>query len=556
MSEFDTDPTSLYSVKGIVILDQDGNRVIAKYFDKTTFGTTKEQKAFEKSLFQKTSRNSSSEIILLDGVTCIYRSNVDLYMYVLGSSRENELVLESLLNCLFDAISTVLRKNVEKKALIDAMDTCILIIDEIYLLLEMPRTRPKRLGSSAGADVSPPKLRRSKEIEDLVKVGESTVPFTSVERKFSLQEMRDALPDTALSEKENHPDESNQKFQDETAAITLSGVENYFLQGKIAQLNRTRVKRTKSKPIAHLADANLCEEANESDEEENDAETARFSHCDLGLLRDYLVEEDAKSKSKESFKKITKDFKWWTFCLAGGFNLLLYGVGSKRALLEEFRKTQLKSFRTLSIDGFKEDVNAKSILTSIVDSMKLKDCEPRRRSLVEWAKHIASTIERNKQQLIVLLNNIDGPNLRDPSEQSVLAALVESHAVLMVATVDHINASLLHTSHQLQLFNWIYYRADTFIFSWQEILAGQSTLLGLNPKNNQSTHSLSSPRRFVAVIGRKLSFHPSNILCNVLPQQGTCRILGPFHCCQGRISCFVRYRSPSAISGVQRPPHS
>lgn len=52
-------------------------------------------------------------------------------MYVLGSSRENELVLESLLNCLFDAISTVLRKNVEKKALIDAMDTCILIIDEI-----------------------------------------------------------------------------------------------------------------------------------------------------------------------------------------------------------------------------------------------------------------------------------------------------------------------------------------------------------------------------------------------------------------------------------------
>ncbi|KAK6021424.1 origin recognition complex subunit 2, partial [Ostertagia ostertagi] len=117
---------------------------------------------------------------------------------------------------------------------------------------------------------------------------------------------------------------------------------------------------------------------------------------------------------------------------------------------------------------------------------------PRRRSLVEWAKHIASTIERNKQQLIVLLNNIDGPNLRDPSEQSVLAALVESHAVLMVATVDHINASLLHTSHQLQLFNWIYYRADTFIFSWQEILAGQSSLLGLNPKSNQSTHSLSS----------------------------------------------------------------
>ncbi|KAF8361901.1 copz-1, partial [Pristionchus pacificus] len=129
--DFDTDPTSLYSVKGIVILDQDGNRIIAKYFDKSVFGSVKEQKAFEKNLFSKTSRNSTSDIVLLDGVTCLYRSNVDLHFYVLGSSRENELILEALLTCLYDAISTVLRKQVEKKTLIDAMDTAMLIIDEI-----------------------------------------------------------------------------------------------------------------------------------------------------------------------------------------------------------------------------------------------------------------------------------------------------------------------------------------------------------------------------------------------------------------------------------------
>ncbi|KAK5986016.1 Origin recognition complex subunit 2, partial [Trichostrongylus colubriformis] len=348
----------------------------------------------------------------------------------------------------------------------------------------MPRARPKRLGSTSAADVSPRKLRRSKEVEDLVVMGGTTVPFTTEERKFSLQDMRD-----------------------ETATITLSGIENYFLQGKVAQMNRGRAKRTKAKPIAHMADTNLCEEADESDEEENVTGTG-FSHCDLGLLRDYLNNEDAKSKNKERFKKLTKDFKWWTFCLAGGFNILLYGVGSKRALLDEFRRTHLSAFRTISIDGFKEDVTAKSILTHIVDFMKLKDCEAtdvisspgcrsayvgaKWRSPVEWAKHIASTLERSKQQLIILLNNIDGPSVRDPSGQAVLAELAGSPAVLMVATVDHINATLLHTSHQLQSFNWVYYRVDTFIFSWQEILAGQSALLGLNPKSNQSTHSLSS----------------------------------------------------------------
>ncbi|PAV89616.1 hypothetical protein WR25_19657 isoform B [Diploscapter pachys] len=125
------DNTSIYNVKGIVILDQDGNRVIAKYYDKKMFGTVKEQKAFEKSMFQKTQRNTSAEILLLDGVTCLYRSNVDLYIYVLGSNRENELILESLLNCVYDSISTVLRKVVEKKALIDNMDTIILILDEV-----------------------------------------------------------------------------------------------------------------------------------------------------------------------------------------------------------------------------------------------------------------------------------------------------------------------------------------------------------------------------------------------------------------------------------------
>uniref|UniRef100_A0A914V8U8 Coatomer subunit zeta n=1 Tax=Plectus sambesii TaxID=2011161 RepID=A0A914V8U8_9BILA len=121
--------SSLYSVKGIAILDQDGNRVLAKYYD-DTFATVKEQRAFEKSLFSKTSK-ANGEIILLDGLICVYRSNVDLYFYVMGSSQENELILVNVLNGLYEAISTILRKNVEKKALLDNMDAAMLALDEI-----------------------------------------------------------------------------------------------------------------------------------------------------------------------------------------------------------------------------------------------------------------------------------------------------------------------------------------------------------------------------------------------------------------------------------------
>ncbi|XP_029672284.1 coatomer subunit zeta-1 isoform X2 [Formica exsecta] len=99
------EPT-LYTVKGMAILDNDGNRILAKYYDKNVFPTPKEQKTFEKNLFSKTHR-------------------------AMGSSHENELILMSVLNCLYDSVSQILRKNVEKRAVLDSLDIVMLAMDEI-----------------------------------------------------------------------------------------------------------------------------------------------------------------------------------------------------------------------------------------------------------------------------------------------------------------------------------------------------------------------------------------------------------------------------------------
>ncbi|KAH7671615.1 coatomer subunit zeta-1-like isoform 2, partial [Aphelenchoides avenae] len=50
----DLDTSSLYSIKGIAILDADGHRILAKFYDKEVFPTYKDETTFEKSLFQKT----------------------------------------------------------------------------------------------------------------------------------------------------------------------------------------------------------------------------------------------------------------------------------------------------------------------------------------------------------------------------------------------------------------------------------------------------------------------------------------------------------------------
>ncbi|XP_065919990.1 coatomer subunit zeta-1-like isoform X2 [Dysidea avara] len=79
---------SLVSVKAILLLDNDGKRVFSKYYD-DTFPSLKEQQKFEETLFNKTHR-ANAEIVMLEGTTCVYRSNVDLYFYVVGSQIENE----------------------------------------------------------------------------------------------------------------------------------------------------------------------------------------------------------------------------------------------------------------------------------------------------------------------------------------------------------------------------------------------------------------------------------------------------------------------------------
>ena len=123
-------------------MDNDGRRVLVNYYDKDILPTLKEQTAFEKNLFNKTSK-STAEVLLLDGMVILHRSNVDLYFYVLGSQNENELLLLSVLNCVYDSISQILRKNVEKRALFDNMDVVLLALDEICdggILLESDPT--------------------------------------------------------------------------------------------------------------------------------------------------------------------------------------------------------------------------------------------------------------------------------------------------------------------------------------------------------------------------------------------------------------------------------
>lgn len=56
---------------------------------------------------------------------------MDLHLYVIGSGNQNPLFFSATLNCLYETLSLLFRKSVEKRAVIDQLDAVFLVLDEI-----------------------------------------------------------------------------------------------------------------------------------------------------------------------------------------------------------------------------------------------------------------------------------------------------------------------------------------------------------------------------------------------------------------------------------------
>ncbi|KAJ8469988.1 hypothetical protein ONZ45_g9510 [Pleurotus djamor] len=128
---------SLYSISGFIVLDTEGHRVLAKYYrpkghpngEPKGLATLKEQKAFEKGLWQKT-KKPGGDLILYDGHLAVYRHSLDLILYLIAGPQENELMISSALTALTDALQMLLRNQLEKRGVLENLDLVLLCLDE------------------------------------------------------------------------------------------------------------------------------------------------------------------------------------------------------------------------------------------------------------------------------------------------------------------------------------------------------------------------------------------------------------------------------------------
>ena len=74
------------SISSVVILDNDGERVAARYYT-PQYSTLASQQTFEKSLLAKAVKAQSSEeadIVIFDGLITVFRGGKDVYLFVTG----------------------------------------------------------------------------------------------------------------------------------------------------------------------------------------------------------------------------------------------------------------------------------------------------------------------------------------------------------------------------------------------------------------------------------------------------------------------------------------
>ncbi|NWS97154.1 ORC2 protein, partial [Mionectes macconnelli] len=154
-------------------------------------------------------------------------------------------------------------------------------------------------------------------------------------------------------------------------------------------------------------------------------------------------------------------FSRWMLQLHLGFNIVLYGLGSKRDLLEKFRKSLLQDSVHLVVNGYFPSITVRSILSSITEEVLDHIgtfCSP-----LDQLEFITKRFKEDSSlELYVLIHNLDSQMLRGEKSQQILAQLSSLPTVYLIASIDHINAPLMWDQAKLSLYNWLWYETTTF----------------------------------------------------------------------------------------------
>lgn len=125
-----------------------------------------------------------------------------------------------------------------------------------------------------------------------------------------------------------------------------------------------------------------------------------------------------------------------------GFNLLLYGAGSKRDVLNSLAKQINRRRRdVIVVNAFNPGFSIKDLLVSVESIPSLQELPHQAGSGVEVQTrriHKFYTAAEQDTELYLIIHNIDAPSLRKPQALSCLSVLASNPRIHVVASVDNV----------------------------------------------------------------------------------------------------------------------
>lgn len=179
-------------------------------------------------------------------------------------------------------------------------------------------------------------------------------------------------------------------------------------------------------------------------------------------------------------------FAQWDFELREGFNICLYGYGSKRSLIQSYAQhihdSSPNSQKICIINGYNTGIALRDILTTIASTLFPKNAKlPLHQTAL--LQLILETLADKPpaEPIYVLINSLDGQAMRRPIVQSAIATLASNPHVCIIATADTPNFPLMWDITLGQQYRFLFHDCTTFIpFDGAEIDVVQSVneLLG------------------------------------------------------------------------------
>lgn len=274
------------------------------------------------------------------------------------------------------------------------------------------------------------------------------------------------------SESESEYSASNSEDDEGDAQEDEEDTNKVMLSSKIQAQNRVVsapvCKETPSKKIKRDETTDLEEyfEAHSSSKvltSDRTLQKLKRTKLDQQTLRNLLskVSPTFSAELKQLNQQYEQLFHKWMLQLHLGFNIVLYGLGSKRDLLERFRATMLQDSIHIVINGFFPGISVKSILNSVTE--EVLDHTGTFRSVLDQLDWIINKFrEDSSLELFLLIHNLDSQMLRGDKSQQIIGQLSSLRNIYLIASIDHLNAPLMWDHVKQSLYNWLWYETTTY----------------------------------------------------------------------------------------------